>query len=150
KGDSETHPFLSPNDEFADFGRWDKANITGQVEHEDWMFPFEYARSALRNGLVLQARAGINPYQFGLIGSTDTHTALATADDDNFWGKFSHDEPSAARIENEFVSSNPRSRVYAWEMLASGYAAVWAESNTREAIFDAIMRREVYATTGPR
>ncbi|GAB3315189.1 DUF3604 domain-containing protein [Haliea atlantica] len=150
KGDSETHPFLSPNDEFADFGRWDKANITGQVPHADWMFPYEYVRSALKNGLYLEASTGINPYQFGMIGSTDSHTALATADEDNFWGKFAYDAPSATRIENEFLASNPDARVYAWEMLASGYAAVWAEANTREAIFDAMMRREVYATTGPR
>lgn len=150
KGDSETHPFLSPNDEFADFGRWDLANITSLIAHQDWMFPREYARAALKTGLHLEATRRINPYRFGLIGSTDSHTALATADDDNFWGKFSNEHPSPERLHGRFIGSTEQRPVYAWEMLASGYTAVWAEENTRESIFDALKRREVYATTGPR
>ena len=92
----------------------------------------------LKTGLAQQAKLGKNPFKFGMIGSTDTHTSLATADEDNFWGKGSLSEPSRHRIAN------------AWFLTASGYAAVWATENTRSGLFDAMQRREVYATTGPR
>jgi hypothetical protein len=151
KGDGETHPFLSPNDEFANFEKWDKANLDGSVAKKPEMLEFEYARSALRNGLKLEAEIGVNPYKFGLIGSTDAHTGLAAVDEDNFFGKTSSSEPSATRAEHPFIK-NPQTgiTVMGWETTASGYAAVWATENTRDAIFDAMARRETYATTGPR
>jgi hypothetical protein len=149
KGDGETHPFLSPNDEFANFERWDKGNLDLTELKKPEMLEFEYARSALRNGLKMEAELGVNPYKFGLIGSTDTHTALSTADDDNFWGKTSSSEPNPERATHPFVKAE-KATIMGWEQTASGYAAVWAMENTREAIFDAMKRRETYATTGPR
>jgi len=149
KGDGETHPFLSPNDEFANFERWDKGNLDLSVLKKPEMFEFEYARSALKNGLKMEAELGVNPYKFGLVGSTDTHTALATADDDNYFGKFSAGEPSAARAMHPLMKTK-NATIMGWEEVASGYAAVWATANTRESLFDAMKRKEVYATTGPR
>ncbi len=148
KGDGETHPYLSPNDEFADYETWDRANFQG-VPKTKPMLQYEYARSALKLGLKLGESLGTNPYQFGMIGSTDSHTALATGEEDNFFGKLTYMEPSADRWRNELGHVNDYI-VFGWEMVASGYAAVWAEENTRAAIFDAMMRRETYATTGPR
>jgi Protein of unknown function (DUF3604) len=151
KGDGETHPFLSPNDEFANFERWDKGNLDLSEPKKPEMLEFEYARSALKNGLKMEAELGVNPYKFGLVGSTDAHTALAAVEEDNFWGKTSSAEPSATRASHPFVK-NPQTglSIMGWEMTASGYAAVWATQNTREALFDAMQRRETYATTGPR
>jgi hypothetical protein len=113
------------------------------------MLEFEYARSALKNGLKLEAELGVNPYKFGMIGSTDAHTALSTADDNNFWGKIATNEPSADRWKHPFVKT-AKGVIMGWEQTASGYAAVWAQENTRVSLFDANQRREVYATTGPR
>ena len=148
KGDGEAHPFLSPNDEFADYETWDKANL-GPVAKEDWMLQHEYAREALKNGLKLETELGINPYKFGMVGSTDSHTGLATAEEDNFFGKHAGVEPEPGRWEH-VVGEFGEVRIVGWEMAASGYAAVWATENTREALFDAMKRKEVYATTGPR
>ncbi|MCG6922655.1 MAG: DUF3604 domain-containing protein, partial [Acidobacteria bacterium] len=89
KGDGETHPFLSPNDEFADYETWDQGNLDLSVAKENDMLQYEYARSALQLGLQIEQRLGVNPYKFGMIGSTDSHTALATAQEDNFFGKHS-------------------------------------------------------------
>jgi len=89
KGDGEAHPLLSPNDEFADYETWDRGNL-GPVKKENSMLQYEYAREALKNGLKLEAKHGTNPYKFGLIGSTDSHTSLATAEEDNFFGKATH------------------------------------------------------------
>lgn len=86
KGDGETHPFLSPNDEFANYERWDKGNLDMSQAKKPEMLQYEYTRSALRNGLKLEQELGVNPYKFALVGSTDSHTALATADEDNFFG----------------------------------------------------------------
>ena len=149
KGDSEAHPFLSPNDEFADYETWDKGNLDLSAPKQKSMLEFEYARSALKNGLKHEQRLGVNPYKFGLIGSTDSHTGLATADEDNFFGKTSAHEPNAERVQHPFIKV-PGGVIMGWEMTASGYAAVWATENTREAIWDAMERRETYATTGPR
>jgi hypothetical protein len=151
KGDGEAHPYLSPNDEFADFGTWDQGNLDGSVAKTPEMLQYEYARSALKLGLEIEARLGVNPYKFGMIGSTDSHTGLATADNDNFWGKTSSAEPEAGRAGHVFVK-NPETgiTIMNWQTIASGYAAVWAVENTRESIFDAMQRKEVYATTGPR
>ena len=143
KGDSETHPMLSPNDEFADFETY---SYYIQQNPGDYQ-PSEgdYIRSALKTGLELGAQTGVNPYQFGLIGSTDAHTGLSTAEEDNFWGKMATDSTPETKI-NTLITGGSRG----WTMSASGMAAVWAEENTREAIVDAMRRREVYATTGPR
>ena len=151
KGDGEAHPFLSPNDEFADFERWDKANLDCSVAKQREMLEFEYARSALKNGLKLEQALGANPYKFGLIGSSDAHTGLAAMEEDNFFGKTTPQEPNPERIQATFVS-NPKTGVTImdWEVCSSGYAAVWAEANTRESIWDAMHRRETYATTGSR
>lgn len=149
KGDGETHPFLSSDDEFADYETWDKIDFRGQPKTPD-MFAAEYARSALKRGLTLEERYGVNPYKFGFIGSTDSHTGLSTADEDNFWGKHSAEmEPSPTRWKDA-VGGRGDAIVPGWMMASSGYAAVWARRNTREEIFDAFMRKEVYATTGPR
>ncbi len=146
KGDGEAHPLLSPDDEFADFETWDGDNIARTVEKRPDMLPHEYARPALKLGLKLAADIGVDPFAFGMIGSTDSHTTLATADDDNFWGKFRDSEPAPARSSNRMGGALWEN----WRLAASGYAAIWAQENTREALFDALARREVYATTGPR
>lgn len=146
KGDGEAHPFLSPDDEFADFETWDADNIARTSKKTTDMLRHEYARPALKLGLELDKSLGTNPFKFGLIGSTDDHTSLATADDNNFWGKFLDSEPSARRMDKAMGGM-----LWAnWRLAASGYAAVWARENTREALFDAMERKEVYATTGPR
>ena len=149
KGDSETHPFVSPDDEFADYESWDRTASFGPDPHEDHMFPGEYARPALRSGLALSTELGVNPFKFGLIGSTDSHTGIPSADENNFWGKFSWHEASATRAVERFVNI-PRIKNIEWEMAASGYAAVWATENTRESLYAALKRKETYATTGPR
>src|SRR3990172_9351533 len=150
KGDGETHPFLSPNDELADYETWDRGNLDLSVPKEKSMLEFEYARSGLKNGLKLERELGVNPYKFGMIGSTDSHTGLATADEDNFFGKASHVEPSAERLTHPFATTPDGKVIMSWEMTASGYAGVWATENTREALWDAMERKETYATTGPR
>jgi Protein of unknown function (DUF3604) len=149
KGDGESHPFLSPNDEFANFEKWDKGNLDLSELKKPEMLEFEYGRSALKNGLKLEAQLGINPYKFGLVGSTDAHTGLAAVEEDNFFGKTSSSEPSPGRASHPFVKT-AKATIMGWEQTSSGYAAVWANENTREAIFDAMERRETYATTGPR
>ena len=151
KGDGEAHPFLSPNDEFADYETWDEGNLDLSEAKKPEMFEFEYARSALKNGLKLETELGVNPYKFGMIGSTDTHTGLTAVEEENFFGKISVNEPSPERTQHLFME-NPSLglKIMGWEQTASGYAAVWATANTREALFDAMERRETYATTGPR
>lgn len=149
KGDGETHPFLSPDDEFADYETWAVGNLDLSVLKEDDMLEREYGRSGLKLGLKLQDKFGTNPYQFGLIGSTDSHTGLAAAEEDNFFGKHSGGEPSAARFEHPMAKVG-QSEYPGWSMAASGWAAVWAEENTRESIFAAMQRKETYATTGSR
>ena len=149
KGDGESHPFLSPNDEFANFERWDKGNLDLSELKKPEMLEFEYARSALKNGLKLESELGVNPYKFGMVGSTDAHTGLTAVEEDNFFGKTSTSEPSPERAMHPFIKTE-KAVIMAWETSASGYAAVWARENTRESIFDAMARRETYATTGPR
>jgi hypothetical protein len=149
KGDGETHPFLSPNDEFANFERWDKGNLDLSELKKPEMLEFEYARAALKNGLKLENELGVNPYKFGMVGSTDAHTGLPAVEEENFFGKTSASEPSPERAMHPFVKTE-KAVIMGWEQAAAGYAAVWARENTREAIFDAMARRETYATTGPR
>ncbi len=151
KGTGEAHPVLSPTDEFANFEIWDKGNLDGTEAKKPEMLEFEYARSAYKNGLKLEAQLGVNPYKFGLVGGSDAHNGLTAMEEDNFFGKTAPQEPSPERMTRAFFS-NPKTgvKVMDWEVSASGYAAVWATENTREAIFDAMKRRETYATTGSR
>jgi hypothetical protein len=148
KGDGETHPSLSPNDEFADFEKWDTANLAG-VPKQPGMLEHEYARQALAEGLKLEASLGVNPFKFGFVSGTDTHTGLATAEEDNFFGKHTGVEPSPNRWEHDVIKT-PQVTIKGWQMAAAGYTGVWATENTREAIWDALKRKEAYSTTGPR
>jgi len=152
KGDSETHPKLSPEDEFADYETWDKSNLTGTEATTDEMLPGNYARSALKRGLKIESQVGANPFKQGFIGSTDSHTSLATAGENNYFGKASMIEPGPERWKHILIKSQTDDSLttYAIETSASGLAAVWATDNTRDALFEAMERREVYATTGPR
>ncbi len=149
KGDGEAHPFLSPDDEFADYENWDIGNLDVSVAKTNDMLAGEYAREALKNGLVIETRLGTNPYKFGVVGATDSHTSLATAEEDNFFGKHTGYEPKPERMAHPFMQ-NENGTIMGWQMVASGLGAVWATENTREAIFDAIQRKEIYGTTGPR
>lgn len=151
KGDGEAHPLLSPDDRYADFETFYETDITMRPRSEDPEalrkgLQGDYARAGLKKGLRYTEELGFNPFQFGLMGSTDSHTALATADDDNFWGKFLDSEPGPERLQSKMGGN-------LWGnagLSASGYTGVWARANTREEIFAAFKRREVYATTGPR
>lgn len=151
KGDSESHPLLSLDDEFSDFETWDDwggaFDDWGDENQKLEQKNKEYARPSLMRGLRLQDQLGVNPYKFGLIGSTDAHNSLATADDNNFWGKASIHEPNDQRLFSEISRGWPAAT---WRFAASGYAAIWAEENTRESLFAAMKRKEVYASTGPR
>jgi hypothetical protein len=152
KGDGETHPLLSTEDEFADYETWDKGNLAGTVAKEQWMLKHEYARSALKLGLQLEDQTGVNPYKFGMVGGTDSHTSLATTREENYFGKFSKTEPSPERYKHEVIRSpvGPELTTFSSEESAAGLAAVWARENTRASIFDAMKRKEVYASTGSR
>jgi hypothetical protein len=153
KGDGEAHPLLSPDDEFADFESFDRGNMGAGPKTPD-MLPREYARAALKRGLAYEASLGANPFKFGMIGSTDAHTSLSTTQEDNFFGKVTQLEPTADPIRFEEVITGrlggEDEYMYAWQTSASGLAAVWARDNTREEIWDAMARREVYATSGTR
>jgi len=143
KGDSETHPSLSPDDEFADFETYE--NFIQREWQPYEAKPGDYVRSALKRGLTIEKRVGSNPYQFGVVGSTDAHTSLPTANERNFQGKF-----PANSIPANNSNSAKKSRVSGWNMSASGLTAVWATENSRSSILAAMKRKEVYATTGPR
>jgi hypothetical protein len=156
KGDGEAHPLLSPNDEFADYYNWDKGDFGYNAKTPE-MLPGEYGRSGLKRGLELEAKVGVNPYKFGMIGATDSHTSLASTREENFFGKFSGVEPGTGEIRYDDVvvtdrrpDNNGELTIRHWESTASGLAGVWARENTREAIWDAMARKEVYATTGTR
>jgi len=172
KGDSETHPMLSPTDEFADYETYDHYIESGDnkeiclfgdallqnLSEEDKKFLAEheehaakagdYTRTALMRGLAIEKRIGANPYKFGMIGSTDSHTGMASAEEDNFWGKMALDSTPENTFDKKKLIIPPKT--YGMDMGAAGLAAVWAEENTREAIFDAFKRKETYATTGTR
>jgi len=155
KGDGETHPTLSTKDEFADFETWDKGSFGAPKESE--MLPREYLREALKRGLNYEEKLGANPFKFGMIGSTDSHTSIASFEENNMFGKVSELEPSDKPIRFEEMITgylpDPKGRnysMYAYQTSASGLAAVWSRENTREALWDAMKRRETYATTGTR
>lgn len=153
KGDGEAHPKLSPTDEFADYGTWDKGDIAGIKPKTPQMLPHEYARSALQIGLQQEAKLGVNPFKFGMIGSTDAHTSLASTREENYWGKFAGTEPAADRYQHYVIkafSGDDALSTFAWEEVSSGLAAVWARENTREALFEGMQKKETYATTGTR
>ena len=151
KGDEETHPPLSPDDEFGDFERWDVGNISGNAPKHPEMLQFEYARSALRIGLKIGHEIGVNPYKLGMNASTDTHTGLSTSREENYFGKMASTEPSPDRFDRDVVpAEDPALRIVTSQESASGMTAVWTRENTRVAIFDALTRKEVYATTGTR
>ncbi len=149
KGQSESHPSLSTTDDFASYELWDRGNLTqtpkkpGQLQHE-------YLREALKNGLQVQANVGTNPFKYGMAGGTDTHNGLAAAEEDNFFAKFPSAEPRADRWNEDAIKFGTNPVVKGWEMTAAGYTALWATGNTREELWDAMMRRETYATSGPR
>ena len=145
KGDSETHPVLSPNDPFADFEDYPYYIQRDWTEYKPQVGDF--MRSALIRGMQIEREIGVNPYQFGVIGSTDAHTGLAAAEENNFHGKFATDSMPASKLEGWSDNANSS---FGWAMGAQGLAAVWAEENTRESIMQAMKRRETYATTGPR
>jgi hypothetical protein len=153
KGDGEAHPSLSPTDEFANFERWDKGQLGPAPKTPD-MLPREYTREALKRGLAYEAKLGVNPFKFGLIGSSDSHTSLATTTEDNFFGKVAAVEPTSDPIRFDEtiggIGGPPGVWQYARQTSASGLAAVWSRDNTREALWDAMARKEVYATTGTR
>jgi len=154
KGDGETHPALSPNDEFANFERWDKSSFGLEI-HTPAMLPREYTREAFKRGLSYEQKLGVNPFKFGIVGSTDSHTSLATTQEDNFFGKVVPLEPSANPVRYDEVITgrlieDKALKQYAWMTSASGLAGVWARENTREALWDAMARKEVYATSGTR
>lgn len=145
KGDSETHPSLSPDDPFAAFEDYPFYIQKGWTEYKPEKGDF--IRSALLRGMQLEREIGVNPYQFGVIGSTDAHTGLAAAEESNFHGKFATDSTPARKLDSWSDNANSS---FGWAMGAQGLAAVWAEENTRAGILAAMKRRETYATTGPR
>ncbi len=152
KGDSEAHPFLSTEDEFADFETWDFGNAgSPTTPKENRMLQYEYARSALKWGLKHEQNLGVNPFKFGIVGGTDSHVSLSTTREENFFGKLPNLLPGPERTKEAMVVKEDGSAaVSSWHTSASGLTAVWARENTREALFDAMARREVYATTGTR
>ncbi len=151
KGDGETHPYLSPEDEFADFERWDVTNLDGSAPKKKEMLRYEYARSALLTGLEVEAKVGANPYDFGFNGTTDSHTGLPSSGEDNYFGKFAGTEPRPDRANGDVIpAADPALRIITAQESASGLTGVWARANTRDEIFDALKRKEIYATTGTR
>ncbi|MFM7220022.1 MAG: DUF3604 domain-containing protein [Nodosilinea sp.] len=153
KGTSETHPLLSTVDEFANFeiAGWDNGNLDLSVANQPAMLEHEYIRSALKNGLKFEQSLGINPFKYGFAAGSDTHTGLSSIEENNYSGKFPAYEPNPER-SGHISKDNPALNLvrYGWQYGAAGWVGVWARENTREALFDAMERREVYATSGPR
>jgi hypothetical protein len=151
KGAGETHPLISTKDEFANYGitGWDQGNLTLDVLITPEQRQYQYARKAYLDGMLHQEKLGTNPFKFGIVAATDTHTGIVSGDEDNWWGKHISSEPSAERV-GEITKQNNGETRYGWHYLAGGYSAVWATQNTREAIWDAMKRKETYGTTGTR
>ena len=152
KGTGETHPLLSPEDEFAGFNIVDHTNLGGTKPITPDMYPYEYARAALRQGLQLEQELGVNPFKFGMIGSTDSHSSLPSTAEDNWWGKAPMLEPSPERWKDVLIKSSKDASLdlTALQLGASGLAGVWASGNTRTALWDAMARKEVFGTSGTR
>ena len=148
KGQSEAHPGLSPMDEFANFELWDTANLNG-VPKKPGMIKTEYWREALKSGMRIESQMGTNPFKLGAAAGTDTHNGLSAPIEDNFWGKFASVEPKADRWDGFYKKEGDYVRKD-WTESAAGYTGVWATANTREALWDAMKRRETYASSGPR
>ena len=151
KGTSDTHPLLSPNDEWADFELMELKVATDQTSHP----PGSYVRNAYLRGLAMESTEGFNPYRFGVIGSSDTHNAAGSFYEHDYWSKTGFTDiephmrgsvplPEPAEDGSEYADGASQ----LWG--ASGLAGVWAESNTRDAIFDAMRRKETFSTSGPR
>ena len=141
KGTSETHPMLSPNDEFADFEivEYYVANLNPVTK-----FSGGYVRDAYRTGLEFQDTQGFNPYRFGLVAASDSHTGITSIVESDYCGPAgAHDGTPVKRLSK---NSYPKNRKFS----ASGIAGVWANENTRASIFDALRRKETWGTTGPR
>jgi len=154
KGDGETLPALSPNDEFADYYTWEPASFSALTTTPE-MLPKEYAREALKRGLAYEENIGVNPFKFGMIGSTDAHTSIPATEEDSFFGKISPAEPSGDPLRYEEIvngrpNPDPEVKTRLYESMAGGLTAIWARENTREALWDAMKRKEVFATTGTR
>ena len=149
KGDGETHPILSPDDEFADYETWDIGNLSYTRKVTTDMLETSYTRSGLKLGLNYQDEFGVNPFQFGLVGAGDSHTSLPGQEEDNYWGKHASSEPDAERWETPFRVADIGTQE-GWSEVASGITGIWATENTRAALWDAMKRKEVYATTGTR
>ena len=151
KGDSETHPELAPDDEFAHFERF---NFYLQAFPQGLGYKAQRGdtiRTALQDGMALEQDLGVNPFQFGLIGSTDSHSGMASAEEPNFWGKVAIDSiPENKRRDDPDGYGDGEQSFNGWNMQAAGLAAVWADNNDRQSIIAAMKRRETYATTGPR
>jgi hypothetical protein len=150
KGDGEAHPLISPNDEFADYGTWDLADIAGLIPKADEMLPYEYARTALQVGLQLEDELGVNPFKVGFIGGTDSHTSMVSTREENYWGKTPRGEAAADRYTHKILGTKDELSTYESDTIASGLAAVWARENTRADLYDAMANKETYATTGSR
>jgi hypothetical protein len=149
KGDGEAHPILSPDDEFADYETWDIGNLAYTTKVTKEMLSHQYTRAALKTGLSYKEKFGINPFQFGLVGAGDSHTSLPGQEEDNYWGKHASSEPDAERWKTPFRVADIGTQE-GWSEVASGITGIWAPENTRTALFDAMRRKEVYATTGTR
>ncbi len=154
KGDGETLPALSPSDEFADYYTWEPASFSAKSTTPE-MLPNEYAREALKRGLAFEEKTGANPFKFGMIGSTDAHTSIPATEEDSFFGKISAAEPSGSllryeEIVNGRLNPDPEAKTRLYQSMAGGLTAIWSRENTREALWDSMARKEVYATTGTR
>ena len=143
KGDSETHPALSPTDEFSDYERYNFLLIPTGKRSEP--VAADYVRAALKRGLEIEAKTGVNPYKFGMIGSTDAHTGISAIEEGSFAGKGQKDSRPELRKNPTGLGS-----ARGWDMGAAGIVAAWAPRNDRRSIYDAFQRKEVYASTGPR
>ncbi|MGA9546499.1 MAG: DUF3604 domain-containing protein, partial [Rhodomicrobium sp.] len=148
KGQSEAHPSLSPADEFANYELWDRGNLN-LVPKQPGMIATEYLREALKNGLRIEQQLGANPFKYGMVAGSDAHTGLAVVEENNFFGKFVSSEPRPGRWDSDALKFGDRV-VKGWEETAAGYTGVWATENTREALWDAMKRKETYSSSGPR
>ena len=152
KGNSETHPSLSPNDEFADYGLagWEYGNLTLTDKPETpEQRPYMYLRGGLQQGLKWDEKLGVNPFKFGFAGGTDVHNSMTAIEEDNFFGKHVIQEPSKNRWNHVSKKGLGKTR-YTWQYTAAGLTGVWAKENTREALWDSMYSKEVYATSGSR